>query len=565
MKENKFIEYDAKLSIAQITIKNIKSIGIDVKPFELRLNKIEDRISKSIDDIKNSYDINTEEKNYRIDVVYTNALAEIKGFSEELNEYLLYFQITNKCLYVFNSQDFNDYKLSDIIDEIIDAMNTIKKLNTIDDKEVINSLYEVVYSAIKAECRNVGKSKLLEYCKQNENDSVFLTRCIYKDLEELEKSNFDMDAINKQKYKLNFSNPETMYLDEKFVWLISISGDKESYIKDLTNSITKLLEELKENNNKLYDLTYERREASTKIEDKKQLIERKTKSNANNILRSLTPLFISIVSISTLLGASTAIFNKDTYMTTTEFYSSGDGAVPDTKKYEKLLLNNNKESTPELTTLTVYDPWVKSEDSGYYERTARIAEIPSEDFEELSKLSSIDIESTDYKFSENPQSYNGEPTEKEAFFTLYRTKQDISDTRKVISSGNGDYITALLGAYLISLELYLGVMVISNMDGRTFGIIVSIKKLLRDIRCLSDTKDDKAKLSELLENIKEIDQKIYDKIGKSTIVNDKYNELINKPGNIELLDAYQVDKSLMETYQSELDKCNNLSLRYGNR
>ncbi len=192
--------------------------------------------------------------------------------------------------------------------------------------------------------------------------------------------------------------------DKKIRGYLAKIGLEESYIKDLTNSITKLLEELKENNNKLYDLAYERREASTKIEDKKQLIERKTKSNANNILRSLTPLFISIVSISTLLGASTAIFNKDTYMTTTEFYSSGDGAVPDTKKYEKLLLNNNKESTPELTTLTVYDPWVKSEDSGYYERTARIAEIPSEDFEELSKLSSIDIESTDYKFSENPQS-----------------------------------------------------------------------------------------------------------------------------------------------------------------
>ena len=112
MKENKFMDYDAKLSLAQMTIKNIKSIGVDVAQFELRLNKIEQRVNKSVDELKNSSDIAIDEKNSRIDVVYTNALAEIKGFSEELNEYLLYFQIINKCLYVFNSQDFIDYKLS---------------------------------------------------------------------------------------------------------------------------------------------------------------------------------------------------------------------------------------------------------------------------------------------------------------------------------------------------------------------------------------------------------------------------------------------------------------------
>ena len=565
MKENKFMDYDAKLSLAQMTIKNIKSIGVDVAQFELRLNKIEQRVNKSVDELKNSSDIAIDEKNSRIDVVYTNALAEIKGFSEELNEYLLYFQIINKCLYVFNSQDFIDYKLSDIIDEIIDAMNSIKKLNTIDDKEVINSLYEVVYCAIKAECRNVGKSKLLEYCKQDENDSVFLTRCIYKDLEELEKSGFDMEAINKQKYRLNYSNPETMYLDEKFVWLISISGDKESYIRDLTNSIKKLLDELKENNNKIYDLAAEKRDLKTKIEDKDEVISRKKKSNINSVVRSLTPLLISVATISTLLGTSTALFNKDTYMTTTEFYSSADGATPDSKKYEKRLLNNNMESTPELTTLTVYEPWVKSEDDGDYERIARIAEIPSEDFEKLSKLDSIDIENTDYKFTESPMFYNGEPTDKEAYFTLERTKQDISDTRKVISSGNGDYLTALFGAYLISLEIYFGLMVTINMDHRTFGIILSIKKFLRDIRYLSDTKADEAKLYELLESAKEIDQKINDVFGKSVLVNDKYNELINKPGNMELLDAYQIDETLMDNYKSEREKFKDLSLRYGKK
>ena len=82
---------------------------------------------------------------------------------------------------------------------------------------------------------------------------------------------------------------------------------------------------------------------------------------------------------------------------------------------------------------------------------------------------------------------------------------------------------------------------------------------------MSDTKADEAKLYELLESAKEIDQKINDVFGKSVLVNDKYNELINKPGNMELLDAYQIDETLMDNYKSEREKFKDLSLRYGKK
>lgn len=562
MKENKFVEYNAQLSSVEIAIRNIKSIGVDTTAFEERINKIKLKVNGSVYQIKDNAEISSADKSSKIDSIYYNTIIELNGFVEELSEYLLYFQVINKCLYVFNSQDINSYELPKIVDEIIDALKTIKTLHTIDDEKVINSLYNVVYTAIKAEYRKSGKSEILAYCKQDKIDSIFLTNCILRDIDELRNSNYDMNSIDTQMYKLNFSNSESMYLDEKFVWLIALAGNKESYVKDLVDSVTELKDALKANNSKLYPLIEEKRKTSLEYDNAKEALSIKKDRNTKAVAKSMIPLVITIASIGALVGVPKLLFGGSTYMTTTEVYTSDKGLKPDAKQYEFNLENYNGEDVSELTTLTIYEPWIEAGNQQYYERKILVAEIPNEDFEELSKIETITPNETEYRFTET-NDIIGELSEDEnngSYFKVVRQTQDASNTKSAIASKNYDISTSIIGAYVIATVIYFCAMGICRSYGTTFGIIYSVKEIMDEIGYLTDTEQDKIKLKELLEKFWAINEKINNIISNSSETNRKYNDLMSKAENKEILKGYQLGVSLIENYQSELEEGRNLSL-----
>ena len=93
-------------------------------------------------------------------------------------------------------------------------LNVISKYDGVsrNDFVMINTLYEVVYDLIKMEFSYNGTSKLLDYCKNNERNSILLNKLIIEDVENLQRNEYDLSEIDSKMLDLK-QKGHTTFLD----------------------------------------------------------------------------------------------------------------------------------------------------------------------------------------------------------------------------------------------------------------------------------------------------------------------------------------------------------------
>lgn len=407
------ISYKAKLIKIDNKISEIEKIGFDVTKIREELDNIK---------IENNNDIKSSKKNSFEGFIindYINATGKLEKLDAKLDSYTIYVKVYYYVKYL-NKVNITNENLNEIIDEIKLLLRKIRNSSVVDyedEKQVVEPFYNAILKVIFIEIKLNQKSELLEFCKYDINDTMFISLMIEEYINTIDLTEYPEIEVCYYNAKKNL-NPAEL-LDNSFIKTIVFRDEKEKLEESIKDDMTNLLSLIDKSDSQIYH-TYS---SYTKADQDVQYFK-------NLCKKELLKLFTSLISTAITLSISISIFSgvyswckKLTsayyYETNTEIYNSITNQV--TSSNAKEIIEVVDEIKPEETYLIKYhvldDKTAKKEGRASYgaaEAKLKLREIETYD---LSFLNYDDIE----KYIEYIQSNNLLPESKKNIIDISKS------------------------------------------------------------------------------------------------------------------------------------------------
>lgn len=207
--------FEERLSLIKEKIDYLIIMNIEFKNYKNIVDSLEKDIEKKYKEIIDTYTSPLLE--LMIDNLYKNALYRLK-FIE--CDFLPYNDYLNTCLLVKNisisidKNDLSEKELNELIDNIINILNTSSKL----DNSTLNMIYSVCYKLMQLEINKTSTSRIIEYSKNNIGLRNYLK-------DRLEKDVLTSDKVSPNECDIAYEC--TSSLDDKII--------KEEIVMDVTS------------------------------------------------------------------------------------------------------------------------------------------------------------------------------------------------------------------------------------------------------------------------------------------------------------------------------------------
>ena len=568
MRNSEYIEYSSRLDLVESSTNSLENSGADVLEFQNELNTIKDSVTRVTEDAKNDRSLSAEEKNELVIKSYCDATEKLDDLIIKINQFSLYFQVLNSFNSVYNAQnlyDIDSTNLSNIINELIETLNLIKKMTLVGENKSLKEFYGIIYDVIKIECRISGTSKLLEHCRTDNVDSVYISKLIIEDINTLKYESKDFSEIEKKISKLNFADGARMYLDNNLMWLVSIGGDKDKFTEHLTKQIKKLTYELNNNNNEGFDLIYNMDNLNYELDRNKEKVAEAKKANKKAKLKSFVPLILTLTQFGVNCVCVIGSASTPVYITTTETYSSETNETSIETKYDRKLKDENSQDIHSYAELKIYEPWKNYKNSKYI-RLVETATIPVEEYEELKGMETIDFDKLDYTFAtdeEKTASINLDEIYEQPKFEVTKVVQDENSKTSRIASGDRKQIEDLIWLTATYVLLYSSQLLLAKSNTKsTFGIINSIKFIKKAVKKLKEDDGLSNETQSLLNQIDIITKQLEEIINSNKTNNGRYSEIALSEDNRLLLEMNKDGTKALGEYSDEFGRSEELESEY---
>lgn len=335
------ISYKAKLIEIDNKIKEIEKIGFDMSRIREELNDIK---------VENNNDIKKSKKNSFegfIATDYINAIGKLEKLDAKLDSYTIYVKVYYYIKYL-NKVNISVENINEIINEIKQLLKGLRNSSVVDyedEKNIVELFYKEIVEVIFKEIKLNQKSELLEYCKSDSNDTMFISLMIEEYISTLDLIKYPEIEAGYYNVKKNLNASE--FLDNSFIKTIVFRDEKEKLEESLKDEMTDLLSLIDESDNRIYH-TYSSYKTSN---DDVHYFKKSCKE-------SVLKLFTSLISTAITLSLSVSIFSgvfswfkkftsEYSYETNTEIYNSITKQVTSTSAREKMgvLDASNQEQT----------------------------------------------------------------------------------------------------------------------------------------------------------------------------------------------------------------------------
>lgn len=335
------ISYKAKLIEIDNKIKEIEKIGFDMSRIREELNDIK---------VENNNDIKKSKKNSFegfIATDYINATGKLEKLDAKLDSYTIYVKVYYYIKYL-NKVNISVENINEIINEIKQLLKGLRNSSVVDyedEKNIVELFYKEIVEVIFKEIKLNQKSELLEYCKSDINDTMFISLMIEEYISTLDLTKYPEIEAGYYNVKKNLNASE--FLDNSFIKTIVFRDEKEKLEESLKDEMTDLLSLIDESDNRIYH-TYSSYKTSN---DDVHYFKKSCKE-------SVLKLFTSLISTAITLSLSVSIFSgvfswfkkftsEYSYETNTEIYNSITKQVTLTSAREKMgvLDASNQEQT----------------------------------------------------------------------------------------------------------------------------------------------------------------------------------------------------------------------------
>ncbi len=335
------ISYKAKLIEIDNKIREIEKIGFDVTKIREELNDIK---------VENNNDIKSSKKNSFEGFIindYINATGKLEKLDAKLDSYTIYVKTYYYVKYL-NKVNISVENINEIINEIKQLLKGLRNSSVVDyedEKNIVELFYKEIVEVIFKEIKLNQKSELLEYCKSDSNDTMFISLMIEEYISTLDLTKYPEIEAGYYNVKKNLNASE--FLDNSFIKTIVFRDEKEKLEESLKVEMTDLLSLIDESDNRIYH-TYSSYKTSN---DDVHYFKKSCKE-------SVLKLFTSLISTAITLSLSVSIFSgvfswfkkftsEYSYETNTEIYNSITKQVTSTSAREKMgvLDASNQEQT----------------------------------------------------------------------------------------------------------------------------------------------------------------------------------------------------------------------------
>lgn len=289
--------FEERLNLDKEKIEYLSIINIDTEEYISRIEALEKDIEKKYKEIIDTYTSPLLE--LMIDNLYKNALYRLK-FIE--CDFLPYDDYLNTCLLVKNisisidNNDLSEKELNELIDNIINILNTSSKL----DSSTLNMIYSVCYKLMQLEINKTSTSRIIEYSKNNIGLRNYLK-------DRLEKDVLTSDKISPNECDIAYEC--TSSLDDKII--------KEEIVMDVTSDNIK------------DEVMAELKGFLEKIEFNNLEMEKLSNTRKKN-----NPVAVTIVTYTSILAVSFAVVKVAHDNSTTHEYLTTKTTITSTDSFE---------------------------------------------------------------------------------------------------------------------------------------------------------------------------------------------------------------------------------------
>lgn len=340
------ISYKAKLIEIDNKIREIEKIGFDMSKIREELNDIK---------VENNNDIKSSKKNSFegfIATDYINATEKLGKLDAKLDSYTIYVKIYYYVKYL-NKVNITNENLNEIIDEIKLLLRKIRNSSVVDyddEKQVVEPFYNAILKVIFIEIKLNQKSELLEFCKYDINDTMFISLMIEEYIKNIDLTEYPEIEVCYYNAKKNLHPAEL--LDNSFIKTIVFRDEKEKLEDSIKDDMTNLLSLIDQSDSQIYH-TYS---SYTKADQNVQYFKKLCKKE---LLKLFTSLISTAITLSISIGIFSGVFSwfKELtsayyYETNTEIYNSITNQVISSRAKE--IIGFVDEIKPEQTYLIEY-------------------------------------------------------------------------------------------------------------------------------------------------------------------------------------------------------------------
>ena len=335
------ISYKAKLIEIDNKIKEIEKIGFDMSRIREELNDIK---------IENNNDIKKSKKNSFegfIATDYINATGKLEKLDAKLDSYTIYVKAYYYVKYL-NKVNISVENINEIINEIKQLLKGLRNSSVVDyedEKNIVELFYKEIVEVIFKEIKLNQKSELLEYCKSDSNDTMFISLMIEEYISTLDLTKYPEIEAGYYNVKKNLNASE--FLDNSFIKTIVFRDEKEKLEESLKDEMTDLLSLIDESDNQIYHTYSSYKTSNDDVHYFK-------KSCKESVLKLFTSLISTAITLSISIGIFSGVFSwfkkftsEYSYETNTEIYNSITKQVTSSSTREKMgvLDASNQEQT----------------------------------------------------------------------------------------------------------------------------------------------------------------------------------------------------------------------------
>lgn len=369
IKANEFKNLYEKL---QMAITALKEINIDTSKEEAEALQV-----KSICDSKAFMVITTA----GLDELYQNGINELKAIFEKL-------KIHEADSLSHDLNMFDKSALQAFAGATITLLEQTSSLESQDakGKYTVDAVYEAAYNMIKNELLASGKSRVLDWVKNNDTVSKLIASLVGKEIATISADATLALEVNEHLKGNNDANG-LAYLDEKLILYLAIHDNQS--LERVENALLSLLALVDASEEKVERANKEKNNASTSVESLKQKI--KKNNIYKRVLATIGLVVFIIIYRRTLLEMVKGVGHIE-YQTSIEYYSSLG-----TKTSFKLQKYMEKVDGFRKTTLVAYSPWSKVEDQSDFSRSRVEYDLTDVDLDKLEEYANLDLTNIPHK------------------------------------------------------------------------------------------------------------------------------------------------------------------------
>lgn len=364
------ISYKAKLIEIDNKIKEIEKIGFDMSRIREELNDIK---------VENNNDIKKSKKNSFegfIATDYINATGKLEKLDAKLDSYTIYVKAYYYVKYL-NKVNISVENINEIINEIKQLLKGLRNSSVVDyedEKNIVELFYKEIVEVIFKEIKLNQKSELLEYCKSDSNDTMFISLMIEEYISTLDLTKYPEIEAGYYNVKKNLNASE--FLDNSFIKTIVFRDEKEKLEESLKDEMTDLLSLIDESDNQIYHTYSSYKTSNDDVHYFK-------KSCKESVLKLFTSLISTAITLSISIGIFSGVFSwfkkftsEYSYETNTEIYNSITKQVTSSSTREKMgvLDASNQEQTYLIEYHVLDDKTAKKEGRASREYNYGVAE-----------------------------------------------------------------------------------------------------------------------------------------------------------------------------------------------